>query len=782
MVLNYKNLPLKILGRCMLISLLSLSFSFYSQAQDATDTSSVDYFDMSLEDLMNIEVSSTSLTEVKNNLTPVPSITISQNDILVSGARSLDELLEIYVPGFTMMYKGQTGHSIGVRGIVSDRNNKVLLLVNGRIMNERTLFGVLSERSMTMLADIDKIEVIQSPQSSLYGPGAISFIINIFTKTGLHEDPANEIEITQGVIDQYSTIQARHSKKVNDNFSYSAYYGGDLAQGASMDNSPIRFGFDGTFKNGDTLIAYEDVATPEFGNLNASAQSKMRHKAHAEIKYKDLTFWSRYTKSGIGLTNTQQLLLNRLPEENDSLYIKNQQFTAFAKYNKKFGKYGIDARLSYDKYDRASKTDNTPGEEPNIVYGEGEIYSRVIFNYEGEKVSIAAGPAVSIETFGLPGFGTPTDEWVISGKVKGAKYQDVLDQLEEKGQEWVDSAKQYGESWTTKMISGIVEMQYSPMDKLNVIVGARLDKHDYTASMFSPRASVVYRPSPGYLVRGQYTRSNRRNDDLELREAYLASGEVIEISESINFFELSGDVKITEQIMLQPSIYFADYDNFGWDWRTTTSKFNGTLEYWGAEMSAIFRTDKGYGRLSHNYIQQTRFTLPLDDEGNPEPDNPANNMTILGGDYSNSFRNYPDHLTKAYYQHKINDKMMASVSLQITWYLQGAHDGALYQEDILAEKTAAKLAEGKNPPNPAYHQAYTQGDVYTEDRVRAFSPSAYMHIGYVYNITDKLRASIYGYNLLGLVNKDLNKRSDFQRNSMYRIQPVSTALKIGYSF
>ena len=63
------------------------------------DTTELDeqYF-LSIEELLKIKVKSTSLTAVKNNLTPVPVITISQEDIQMSGARSLDELLEIFVP------------------------------------------------------------------------------------------------------------------------------------------------------------------------------------------------------------------------------------------------------------------------------------------------------------------------------------------------------------------------------------------------------------------------------------------------------------------------------------------------------------------------------------------------------------------------------------------------------------------------------------------------------------------------------------------------------------
>ena len=175
--------------------------SFNTTAQKDTTQQALtadEIYGMSLVDLMNIGGNSLSLTEVKNDLNSLPVIVISQTDIELSGARSLDELLETYVPGLNMMYKGWTSNSLGIRGVISDRNNKVLLLVNGKIMNGRALVGVVSERLFTMLNDIERIEVIQSPQSSLYGPGAISSVINIYTKDAKTEGSPNEIQVPFG--------------------------------------------------------------------------------------------------------------------------------------------------------------------------------------------------------------------------------------------------------------------------------------------------------------------------------------------------------------------------------------------------------------------------------------------------------------------------------------------------------------------------------------------------------------------------------------------------------
>jgi hypothetical protein len=58
--------------------------------------------------------------------------------------------------------KKSQGNMMGIRGILSDRNNKMLMLVNGRNMNIKARDGgALSERHLSMLGDIRRISVVQ---------------------------------------------------------------------------------------------------------------------------------------------------------------------------------------------------------------------------------------------------------------------------------------------------------------------------------------------------------------------------------------------------------------------------------------------------------------------------------------------------------------------------------------------------------------------------------------------------------------------------------------------
>ena len=313
-----------------------ISDETYGQEQTTKDSVNIDkMFEMSLDELLKVKVLSSSLTDIKDDLTPVPVITIDKSDILLSGARNLDELLEIYVPSFIMLYRATT-NAIGIRGLINNNNTKLLLLVNGSIINDRTVNGAISERNMTMLADIDRIEVIQSPQSSLYGPGAISGVISIYTKSGITEGPSNEVSINQGAIDVFTNVQIRHSNTLKNDLSYSVYYGIDHANGVSNANSPIKFSINTVDGNGDTIIANKAISY-EHSNLNSS--DDLRHKFHAQVNYKNFKSWIRYTQGGGNFSTTQHFIMSQTSEVSDRVYTNYGHLTFFNEYNKTIGNW-----------------------------------------------------------------------------------------------------------------------------------------------------------------------------------------------------------------------------------------------------------------------------------------------------------------------------------------------------------------------------------------------------------------------------------------------------------
>jgi iron complex outermembrane receptor protein len=140
-----------------------------------------DLADASLEDLMKIEV--TSVSKRKQDLFHAPSaiFVLTSEDIRRSGASNIPELLRL-VPGVSVA--GINGHqwAISARGFNGPRANKLLVMIDGRSVYSPMFSGVDWDALDLVLEDVERIEVIRGPGSTLWGANAVNGIINILTK------------------------------------------------------------------------------------------------------------------------------------------------------------------------------------------------------------------------------------------------------------------------------------------------------------------------------------------------------------------------------------------------------------------------------------------------------------------------------------------------------------------------------------------------------------------------------------------------------------------------
>ncbi|MBS3955706.1 MAG: TonB-dependent receptor plug domain-containing protein, partial [Methylomicrobium sp.] len=113
-----------------------------------------------------------------------PSVTsvISDKDIEAIGARRLEDILE-YLPGIHVSNARAGNQVIGFRGIYSEANTQVLVLVNGIPLRNTAIGGKPFAWTMPV-KNIAHIEIIRGPGSMLYGGDATTGVINVITKTG----------------------------------------------------------------------------------------------------------------------------------------------------------------------------------------------------------------------------------------------------------------------------------------------------------------------------------------------------------------------------------------------------------------------------------------------------------------------------------------------------------------------------------------------------------------------------------------------------------------------
>src|ERR1700676_4474956 len=148
----------------------------------AQTTDPRDLTQASLEDLMNIQVTSVSKKEQKLAKTGAAIFVITQEDIRRSGATSIPDLLRM-VPGVDVARVDHSTWAISIRGFNSVYANKVLVLIDGRSVYHPAYSGVLWQAQDIPLEDIDRIEVIRGPGGTVWGANAMNGVINIITKS-----------------------------------------------------------------------------------------------------------------------------------------------------------------------------------------------------------------------------------------------------------------------------------------------------------------------------------------------------------------------------------------------------------------------------------------------------------------------------------------------------------------------------------------------------------------------------------------------------------------------
>lgn len=161
-----------------IIVVLIMIFTSHAYSQDTLMNT---FIDMSLEELLQVKVYSASRTEQSFLESSANVSVITSQQIALSGASSITDLLR-YIPGLDVMSGFATGTDVAGRGLNQLENSKLLVMVNGQRVNNDFTGAVKWLQIPVMLHNIERIEILTSPLSSLYGANSFSALINIITK------------------------------------------------------------------------------------------------------------------------------------------------------------------------------------------------------------------------------------------------------------------------------------------------------------------------------------------------------------------------------------------------------------------------------------------------------------------------------------------------------------------------------------------------------------------------------------------------------------------------
>ena len=244
-----------------------------------------DFFDLSLDQLADIEITSVAKKPQKVSLAASSIFVLSQEDIKRSGVTTIPDALRM-VPGVQVAKLDANKWAISIRGFNDIFSNKLLVLMDGRSVYSPIFGGAYWDTVDTVLEDIDRIEVVRGPGGTLWGSNAVNGVINVITKKA--KDTAGLLVSALAGNEERGNLSIRYGGEINQHTDYRVYVKGferDEAEKGADDWRMGRIGFRVDSEPGkqDKLTLQSDIYdgeegeravsnfnTPPFGNFDSN--------------------------------------------------------------------------------------------------------------------------------------------------------------------------------------------------------------------------------------------------------------------------------------------------------------------------------------------------------------------------------------------------------------------------------------------------------------------------------------------------------------------------------
>lgn len=197
-----------------------------------------DFATLSLEELMNLEVTVASRVSEGFMGAPAAVYVITGDELRRSGFQTLPEAMRM-VPGFFVAQWYSSAWDLTARGFSAAFSNQLLVMIDGVSVYTPLYAGVFWELQAIPITEVDRIEVIRGPGASLWGANAVNGIINVVTKNSADTQGAM-ISGTIGRIER--TASARYGFPISENGTMSLWVVGQDFDGlvdANGDDDPF---------------------------------------------------------------------------------------------------------------------------------------------------------------------------------------------------------------------------------------------------------------------------------------------------------------------------------------------------------------------------------------------------------------------------------------------------------------------------------------------------------------------------------------------------------------
>jgi len=184
-------------------------------ANELRMASAGDLADLSLEELLNVRVTTASLASEKVSTAPATMTVVTRRQILERGYRNLEDLMRD-LPGFNIQnHDSLRDNFVAVRGVTG--NKKLLILMDGVRISPATSSAEAPIRDNYPLYNAKQVEILYGPASAIYGTDAFSGVINIITRNEAEADGAT-VTVEAGEFN-YKRAEVFGGKRFSDNLA-----------------------------------------------------------------------------------------------------------------------------------------------------------------------------------------------------------------------------------------------------------------------------------------------------------------------------------------------------------------------------------------------------------------------------------------------------------------------------------------------------------------------------------------------------------------------------------
>ncbi|MEP6573601.1 MAG: TonB-dependent receptor [Gemmatimonadota bacterium] len=404
---------------------------------------------LSLDSLLNTPVStaakySQTITETAGAVT-----IITAEDISLFGYRTLAQALGS-VRGFYTSYDRNFTY-LGVRGFgrPTDYNNRILLLIDGHVMNEG-IWGAaqLGGESGVDLATVERIEILRGPGSALYGTGAMFAVINVITQSGSQVAGFEVSGEARSYGGRGTSVRMGRQSESGLEISAAGFY----------DDNPGRDLF---FKEFDSPATNNGIAQ--------GLDAERRQGVSARLDFKGFTLHGRYTG------RTKAIPTASFDQIFDASGAQTRDDHAFveAKYEGGLAaKVTLMARSYFDGYWYSG----------NYAYAQPETEGAVNRTL-GSEATLTWDPV-------------SRNRLIVGAEARRAITADYFDQRA--------PTPRYDLSAPGTVLSAYLEDQLQITPWLSALGGVRHDSYSNAESATTPRASLTIAPNPGTAFRLAY--------------------------------------------------------------------------------------------------------------------------------------------------------------------------------------------------------------------------------------------------------------------------------------